>query len=88
MPHPRKYHRVAPDVREQIIRRIKDEGIPVQQVAAEHGVSPKTVWGWLGKGVTGQPTVGELVKLKRENQMLLALVGELTVKLTTAQKRG
>lgn len=88
MPNSRKYHRVAPDVKEQIIRRIKDDGIPVQQVATEHGVSPKTVWTWLGKGVTGQPTVGELVKLKRENTMLLGLVGELTVKLSAAQKKS
>lgn len=87
MPHARKYHRVAPDVREQIIRRIKDEGVPVQQIAQEHGVSPKTVWAWLGKGVTGQPTIGEVVRLKRENQMLLGLVGELTVKLSAAQKK-
>ena len=29
MPNARKYHRIAPDVKEQILHRIKDEGIPV-----------------------------------------------------------
>lgn len=88
MPNSRKYHRVAPEVKEQILRRIKDDGIPVTQAATEHAVSPKTVWAWLGKGVTGQPTVGEVVKLKRENAMLLGLVGELTVKLSVSQKKS
>ena len=88
MPNARKYHRVAPDVKEQILHRIKDEGVPVTEAASEHGVSPKTVWAWLGKGVSGQPTIAEVVKLKRENAMLLGLVGELTVKLSVSQKKS
>lgn len=81
-------HRVPPEVKADILKRIKDQGVPVAQAAQEHGVSTKTIYSWLGKGVEGQPTVGELVKLKRENQMLLGLVGELTVKLSSTQKKN
>lgn len=86
MPHTK--HRVSKEVKEQILHRIKNEGVPVVQAASEHGISPKTIYGWLGKGLEGQPTIGEVVKLKRENQMLLGLVGELTVKLSAAQKKS
>jgi transposase-like protein len=75
-------------VKEQILRRIKDEGVPVSQAAKEHGVSEATIYGWLGKGVKGAPTVGELVRLKRQNEELLALVGELTLGMSRAQKKG
>ena len=81
-------YRVSPEVKADILKRIKEQGIPVSQVAQEHGVSTKTIYTWLGKGVEGQPTIGELVKLKWENQMLLGLVGELTVKLSGTQKKN
>lgn len=84
----KKNHRIAPEVKEQILKRIKDEGVPVSRAAKEHGVSEATIYGWLGKGVKGLPTVGELVRLKRQNEELLALVGELTLKMFQAQKKS
>lgn len=83
-----KRHRVSPEVKEQILRRIKEEGVPVKQVAAEHGVSDQTVYDWLTKGAEGAPTLGELVRLKKENTELLRLIGELTLRISVAQKRG
>ena len=80
-------HRVANEVREQILKRIKDDGIPVSQLSEEHGVSTKTIYGWLAKGLTKQPTWQEVAKLKKQNQELLALVGELTIKLSQSQKK-
>jgi hypothetical protein len=41
----------------------------------------------LTKTVANNPTWQEITKLKKQNQALLALVGELTVKLSQAQKR-
>ena len=84
----KKHHRVAPDVREQILKRIKEEGISVEQAAKDAGVHNSTIYGWLGKGVKGNPTIGELVRLKRQNEELLALVGELTLKASQAQKKN
>lgn len=84
----KKNHRIAPEVREQILKRIKDQGIPVSQAAKEHGVSEGTIYGWLGKGVKNAPTIGELVRLKRKNEELLALVGELTLQLSQSQKKN
>jgi len=84
----KKHYRIAAEVKEQILKRIKEEGVPVSQAAKEHGVSEATIYGWLGKGVKGAPTVGELVRLKRQNEELLALVGELTLKASQSQKKN
>ena len=84
----KKQYRIAPDVREQILKRIKEEGVPVAQAAKDAGVSDNTVYGWLGKGIRNAPTFGELVRLKRQNEELLALVGELTLKMSQSQKKN
>lgn len=84
----KKTYRIAPEVREQIMRRIKEDGIPVAELAKEHGLHESTIYNWLGKGVKGMPTLGELVRLRRQNEELLALVGELTLKASQAQKKN
>ena len=82
-----KKHRIAPEVKEQSINRIKNEGISVVQASKEHGVSDGTISGWIAKKVEGQPTLSENIKLKRENEILLKLVGEITLKLSKTQKK-
>jgi len=82
----KKGYRVAKDVKEQILKRIKDEGISVSQASQEHGVSTQTIYAWLTKGVSHNPSWSEFAKLRRENKGLLELVGSLTVKLSQAQK--
>lgn len=85
----KKVYHIAPDVKEQILKRIKEEGIPVSQVAKDHGVSEATIYTWLTKGASNHnPSWLEVAKLKKDNQMLLALVGELTVKLSLSQKKS
>jgi transposase-like protein len=83
-----KPHRIAPEIKEQILKRIKDDGIPVAQAAKDHGVHEATIYGWLSTGVAAIPTLRELRLLKKENTMLKELVGELTVKLSHAQKKS
>lgn len=82
-----KHHRIAPDVKEQILKRVRDEAIPVSQAAKEHGVHEATIYDWLSKGVSAVPSLKELRTLRKENELLKALVGELTIKLSHAQKK-
>lgn len=84
----KKSYRVAPEVREQIIKRIKEEGVPISQAAKEHGVSEGAIYRWLGRGLKNAPSIGEFVRLKRQNEELLALVGELTLKESRSQKKN
>lgn len=82
-----KKHRIALEVREQIISRIKNDGVSVASAAKEHGVSEPTIYGWLGSKADGIPSVLEFAKLKRERDELLRLVGEITLKLSETQKK-
>jgi transposase-like protein len=83
-----KKHRIAPDLKEQIINRIKNDGISVVQAAKDHGVSEATIYGWIAHKVDGQPSFSEFLRLKKENRQLLELVGEMTLKLSEAQKKS
>ena len=82
-----KYNRVAPDIKEQIIGRIKNDGITIKQVASEHGVPESTVATWIARRVEGQPSLGDIIKLKKENDELKRLVGDITLKLSETQKK-
>ena len=82
-----KKHRIAPEVKEQIINRIKNDGVSVAHAAEEHGVSEKTIYGWIGAKAEGGPSVLEVAKLRRENEELLKLVGLMTLKLSETQKK-
>jgi len=84
----KKNKNIAPEVRADIIRRVKEEGISVSQAAKDHGVADRTIYAWLGKGVEGQPSWSEFARLTRQNRELFEVVGELTVKLSAAQKKN
>jgi transposase-like protein len=82
-----KRQTIAPDLKEQIINRIKNDGTTVVQAAKDHGIAEGTIYTWIAKRVDGQPTVAENIKLKREIDQLLKLVGEMTLKLSETQKK-
>ena len=84
----KKRYKIAPEVKADIIRRVKEEGVPVSQAAKEHGIHETTIYGWIGAGAQGAPSWSEFSKLQRQNRELFALIGELTVRLSETQKRG
>jgi len=82
----KKGYHVAKEVKEQILKRVKDEGVSVSQASQDHGVSEATIYKWLTKGVSQNPSWAEFARLKKEHKGLLELVGALTVKLSMTQK--
>ncbi len=85
---PRGQPAAAKEIKDQILKRIKDDGIPVSQIASEHGLRPQLIYGWIAKGVTANPSLLEISKLKRENQALKELIGELTLEASLVKKKG
>jgi len=82
-----KQYRIASDLKEQVLNRIKNDGISVSQAASDHGISNRTIYGWLKQGTESGPTLNE-VKLNKEVKELHTLIGELTVRLSQAQKKN
>lgn len=83
----KKSFKLSPEIKEQILKRVKEDNLPVSQIAKEHGISPNTIYGWLKGKIKAQPGWRELSKLQKDNKALLELVGELTVKLSQTQKK-
>lgn len=67
--------------------RVKEGGKSISEIAQEHGISNRTIYGWLSKGATAAPSWIEVNKLKRENSALKELIGKLTYDMTVAQKK-
>jgi transposase-like protein len=84
----KKYHRVPQDVKADILRRVKEEGVSVPQAAKDAGVSDATIYTWLGTGAAGVPSWSEFSRLQKQNKELFEVIGELTVQLSAAKKKN
>lgn len=79
--------KVSREIKEQILKRVKEDGISVAQAAEDHGISTKTIYNWLTGGVTKPVSWSEYNKLKKENQDLKTFIGEITVELSKTKKK-
>jgi transposase-like protein len=84
----KKTHKIPSDVKADILRRVKEEGVPVMTAAKDHGVSEKTIYGWLGKGAQGAPSWSDFNRIQKQNKELFEVIGELTIKLSQTQKKN
>jgi transposase-like protein len=78
---------VPRDVKEYILKRVKESGKSVAEIAKEHGVGKTAIYAWL-KNETSGSSDPEIFKLKKENQLLKQLVAELSLKVREGEKRG
>ena len=81
------YPQIAREIKEEILHKIKSEGLSVSSAAKDFGVSTKTIYGWLSKQNEKVPSILEISRLKRENQQLKEIVGLITLELEKV-KRG
>jgi transposase-like protein len=77
---------VSDDKKQEIIRKVRDEGKKVSEMAVEYGVSTKSIYTWLRDGVKGDNSALEIARLKRETEMLYGLLGKLTAEASRSKK--
>lgn len=77
---------VSDDKKQEIIRKVRDEGKKVSELATEYGVSAKSIYTWLRDGVKGDNSALEIARLKRETEMLYGLLGKLTAEASRSKK--
>jgi transposase len=78
--------RVNKEIREEIIRKVQ-AGERVADLATQYAVSTKTIYGWLRQDSgEGMVSVLEYNKIKRENEELKRLIGELTLNMHLQKK--
>jgi transposase-like protein len=83
---PKGYPSLTQQQKEEIVKRIKEKGERVTDLAKEYGVLPKTIYNFLARSVEGSNTMLELAKLQRKYDALLQIIGQLTVDQTLAKK--
>lgn len=78
--------RIPKEIKEEIIGKVQAGG-RVAELTQQYGISTKTIYGWL-RHDTGESVVSVLQfnKLKRENEELKRLVGELTLNMHLQKK--
>lgn len=77
---------ISKEVKEQILKRIKEEGVTVATAAMDAGISTKTIYNWMRSKNLTDGSVLEISKLKREKKELLEIIGELTHNLKRSKK--
>lgn len=77
---------IPKEIKEEILSKVK-AGERVAALAEQYGISTKTVYTWLSKEA-GEEVISPLKynKLKRENEELKRLIGELTLGLSLGKK--
>ena len=78
--------RISKEIREEILEKARS-GKKVVELAKQYGISDKTIYRWL-KADTGEKivSIAKYNKLRRENQELKRLVGELTLDMKLGKK--
>ena len=84
----KKGFKISNEIKTEIINRIKNDGVSVIQAAKDHGVSTGTIYNWLGTKAKGVVSLLQHNKLKKENEELKRLIGEITLRLSGEQKKG
>jgi transposase-like protein len=80
--------RIPKDVKEYILKKIKEGGKTVAEVSLEHGIGRSAIHKWLKNETGGGSPDLQLLKLHKENQLLKQLVAELSLKIRETEKRG
>lgn len=78
---------VPKDIKEYIIKRVREGTKSVKEIAAEHGISNKAIYNWM-KADTGGGSDSQILRLQKENQLLKQLVAELSLKIRENEKKG
>lgn len=79
--------RIIPkEIKNEVLAKAKS-GEKVSQLASQYGISDKTIYTWLRMD-TGEAVVSVVRynRLKRENEELKRLVGELTLNMSLGKK--
>ncbi len=77
----------SPEIKSEVLRKLKESGESVPDLAKQYGLSPKTIYKWVASNVTAPPSILELSRLRRENSALHEIIGRLTVRLSQLEKK-
>jgi len=80
------YKRIPKEIREEILAKARS-GEKVAALSDQYGIKSNTIYTWLSKD-SGEDIISILKynKLRRENQELKRLLGEITLEMSLGEK--
>lgn len=78
---------IPKDVREYILKKIKEGIKSVPEISKEYGISKSAIYKMLRNDTSGSSDP-QLLKLQKENSLLKQLVAELSLKVRENEKKG
>lgn len=82
------FHVIPKETKDQILSRVKNDGVSAAQAAKDAGICADTVRNWLAKTANGQNNEAlENSRLKRELTGVYELLGKLTAELSVFKKK-
>jgi len=82
------YKAIPKEIKEQVLSRVKNDGVSALQVAKNAGISSTVVYAWLKKeSAKTDCNIIEFNRLKKQNEGLYQIIGKLTVEIDK-QKKG
>lgn len=72
-----------PNIKTEIVSKIRNEGLSVSDASTTYAVAAKSIYAWLREGVVdgNRNLVLELNKLRKENEQLYKLLGRATAEM-------
>lgn len=66
------------ELKEEIINKIKSEGITAVEAAKRYGIDVNNIYRWVSSGIAGaKGNLFEINRLKKENRQLKQIIGEI-----------
>lgn len=71
------HRKIDPAIKDRIINKIKNDGLTVREASKEFGISTNAIYNWIGAKGRSDPGALEMSKLRRENEALKQIIGQL-----------
>lgn len=81
---------ISQEIKDRVIKKIRDEGFSVAQASAEFGLSKNTIYGWVSpaRNAKADPGIMELSRLRRENNELKQIIGGIMLSAERGKKNS
>lgn len=77
---------IRKEIKDEILFKIKNEGMRVPDAAGKYGLCSRTIYGWLSSAGITNPSSQIVAQQKREIDNLYTIIGKLTTKLNRLKK--
>ncbi len=71
---------IDPAVKAEVIEQVRNNGMPVSEAAAKYGITSRTIYSWLRKGIVNSDRniILENNRLKKELEIAYRIIGRFT----------